>query len=61
MFTSPHPFAACFKDHSKKPMEAVQQAADQVKVWGCSFLLAVRDHRWNVDISEWGKMNIIYI
>lgn len=60
---SPHPFAACFKDHSQKPMEAVQQAADQVKVWGCSWFLlkAVRDHRWNVDISEWGKMNIIYI
>ena len=51
------------QDHSQKPMEAVQQAADQVKVWGCSWFLlkAVRDHRWNVDISEWVKMNIIYI
>lgn len=60
---SPHPFAARFKDHSQKPMEAVQQAADQVKVWGCSWFLlkAVRYHRWNVDISEWGKMNIRYI
>lgn len=51
------------QDHSQKPMEAVQQAADQVKVWDCSWFLlkAVRDHRWNVDISEWGKMNIRYI
>ena len=51
------------QDHSQKPMEAVQQAADQVKVWGCSWFLlkAVRDHRWNVDISEWVKMNIRYI